>query len=91
MKTNVALALAAAGTVALAEAADLVVVVEAGRVVEVGPLAELLIEVGHHADGVRQPRALVERRAALVVDEHERDRIRWVRHGEPGDERAEQL
>ena len=35
------------------------------------PLGQVLVEVGHHADGVRQLGALVEGAAALEVDEHE--------------------
>ena len=40
------------------------------------PLAEVLVEVGHQPDGVRQPGALVEGGAALVVDEHEGEVVR---------------
>src|SRR5690606_31855002 len=34
-------------------------------------LGEVPVEVAHHAHGVRQPYALLERRPALVVDQHE--------------------
>ena len=37
------------------------------------PLDEILVEVGDHPDGVRQPRAGVERRAALEVHQQERE------------------
>ncbi len=40
------------------------------------PLAELLVEVGHQPDDVRQPGAGVEGGAALVVDEHEGEVLR---------------
>ena len=41
--------------------------------------------------GVRQPRQLGEGRAALVVDQHERERVRRVAQRQPRDERAQQL
>ena len=40
-----------------------------------GPLDQVGVEVGDHADGVRQLDAVLERRAALVVDQHERHRV----------------
>ena len=54
-------------------------------------LAELLVEVGDHADRVREPRALVERAAALVVDEDERQVRRVGVRRQAGDEAAQQL
>ena len=56
-----------------------------------GPLDEVGVEVGDHADGVRQVHAVLERGAALVVDEDERHRVRAVRHRERGDQRLEEL
>ena len=56
-----------------------------------GPGGEVAVEVGDHADGVRQPRAVLERRAALVVDEHERHLVRPVAHRQRGDHRLQQL
>ena len=41
-----------------------------------GPLGETIVEVGHDTHRVRQVGTGVERRAALVVDEHERRRRR---------------
>ena len=55
------------------------------------PLDLVRVQVGDHADGVRQPRALGERAAALVVDEHERHLVGPVRDGERGDDRLQQL
>ena len=37
------------------------------------------VEVGDDADRVRQIDAVLERRAALVVDEQERQTRRWMR------------
>ncbi len=56
-----------------------------------GPFHEMSVQVGHHADGVRQPDTVLERGAALVVDQDERHRVRPVRHGQGGHERLEQL
>ena len=56
-----------------------------------GALAELLVEVGHEADAVRQPRTLVERAAALVVDENEHHLVRCVTCRQAGNEGAQQL
>ena len=55
------------------------------------PLGEVGVEVGDHADGVRQVDAVLERRAALVVDQHERHRVRPVADRERGDDRLQQL
>ncbi len=55
------------------------------------PLAEVVVEVGDHADGVRQPGALVEGAAALVVDEHEDEVVGADPRGHAGDEGAQQL
>ena len=49
------------------------------------------VEVGDHADGVRQVHAVLERGAALVVDEDERHRVRTVGHRERGDQRLEEF
>ena len=46
------------------------------------PLDQVRVQVGDHADRVRQPDAVLERAAALVVDEHERHRVRAVGHGQ---------
>ena len=48
-------------------------VLELGLEAAERPLGEVLVEIGDHADGVRQRGALVERAAALEVDEHERE------------------
>ena len=61
--------------------------VEAGQ----RPFGEAVVEVGHQPDGVRQVGAGVERRPALVVDEHEREVVRAAAGGERDDERAQQL
>ena len=50
-----------------------------------------LVEVGDHADRVRQARALVERRAALEVHEDERQVLGIGVHRQPGDEAAQEL
>ena len=55
------------------------------------PLGETVVEVGHHTDGVREPRARVERRAALVVDEDQRDVVRTRTCSERHDQRAQQF
>ena len=52
-----------------------------------GPLGEAVVEVGDDADGVRQVGAGVERRPALVVDEHERQVVRAAAQP-PGQRRA---
>ena len=49
------------------------------------------VEVGDHADGVRQLHAVLERAAALVVDEHERHRVRPVGDRQRGHDRLQQL
>ena len=55
------------------------------------PLDQVGVEVGDHADGVRQVRALLERAAALVVDQDEGHLVRPVGDGERGDEGLQQL
>ena len=55
------------------------------------PGAELVIEVGHHADRVRQQGAGVERGTALVVDQHEVETSGAVPSREAGDQGAQQL
>ena len=55
------------------------------------PLGQTVVEVGHHTDRVREPRAGVERRAALVVDEDHRDEVRARTGRERHDERAQQF
>ena len=52
---------------------------------------QVAVEVADHADGMRQPGAVLERAAALVVDEDERHRVRPVGHAEHGDDRLQQL
>ena len=54
-------------------------------------LDQVGVEVGDHADGVRQPHAVLERGAALVVDEHEGQRVRAVGDRQRGDQRLQQL
>ena len=49
------------------------------------------VEVGDHADGVRQLHAVLERAAALVVDEHERHLVGPVGDRQRGDDRLQQL
>ncbi len=56
-----------------------------------GAIGEMLVEIGHDTDHVRKIGAGVERRAALVVDQHEREVIRARSDGQSGDERAQQL
>jgi hypothetical protein len=55
------------------------------------PLGQVAIEVGHHAHGVREAGAVLERAAALVVDEHEVHRVRAVRGRQRGHEGLQQL
>ena len=55
------------------------------------PFDLVRVEVGHHADGVRQLHAVRERAAALVVDEDERHLIGPVGDRERGDDRLQQL
>ncbi len=52
---------------------------------------QVALQVGDHARDVREPGELGERRAALVVDEHERQLLRVVRGGQAGHQRAQQL
>ena len=52
---------------------------------------EVALQVGDQAGHVREPGEVGERRAALVVDEHERELLGGVGGGEPGDQRAQQL
>ena len=40
------------------------------------PGRESVVEVGHQTNGVREGSTRIERRTALVVDQHERDRLR---------------
>ena len=54
-------------------------------------LGQVAVQVGHGADGVRQPGAVAERRAALVVDQDEGHLVRPVRQGQPGDQGLQQL
>ena len=54
-------------------------------------LDQVGVEVGDHADGVRQVVAVLERGAALVVDEHEGHAVGPVGHREGGDQRLQQL
>ena len=51
----------------------------------------MLVEIGHDANYVRQLSAGVERRTALVVDQHEREVIRARIDRQPDDEAAQQL
>ena len=55
------------------------------------PHGQVAVEVADHADGVRQPGAVLERAAALVVDEDERHRVGPVGHAEHRDDRLQQL
>ena len=54
-------------------------------------LGETVVEVGDDADRVRQVGAGVERRAALVVDEHERHVVRAAPGGQRHHQGAQQL
>ena len=56
-----------------------------------GPLGQALVEIGDDARDVREPGAGVERRSALVVDEHERQVVGRRADREPGDEGPQQL
>ena len=55
------------------------------------PVGEVGVEVGEEADGVGELDAVLERRAALVVDEHERELVGGVRRREGGDVALQQL
>ncbi len=55
------------------------------------PGGEPVVEVGDHPHRVRQVGARVERRATLVVDEHERDVLRTDARRDRDDERPEHL
>ena len=55
------------------------------------PLGQAVVEIGHHADGVRQLGAGVERRPALVIDEHEREVVGAVARRQRHHERPQQL
>ena len=52
---------------------------------------QVALQVGDQAGHVREPRQLRERRAALVVDEHERELLGRVLGGQAGHQRAQQL
>ena len=52
---------------------------------------QVALQVGDQARDVREPRELGERRAALVVDEHERELLGRVRGRQAGHQRAQQL
>ncbi len=56
-----------------------------------GALDQVRVEVGHHADGVWQLHAVLERGAALVVDEDEGHVLRRVRDGEGRHDGLKQL
>ena len=66
-------------------------VVELGVQRDQRPAHLVAVEVGDQADGVRQLDALLERGAALVVDEQERDPLGTVHRGQPDDERLQEL
>ncbi len=55
------------------------------------PECAVLVKIGHDADGVRQRLECRERRAALEIDEQERDPIRWMPRRHRHDPRDEQL
>jgi hypothetical protein len=55
------------------------------------PLREVRVEVGDQPDRVRQAYAVLEGGAALVVDEHERHRVRPVGHRERGHQALQEL
>jgi hypothetical protein len=61
------------------------------RVAHAVDQAAVALEVRDQPGGVRKPRQLGERRAALVVDQHERQRLGRVTQRQPGDQRAQQL
>ena len=66
-------------------------VVQLGLETAKGAAAQVLVEVGDEADGVRQLAAGVEGAAALVVDEHEVEVLGADGRGEGCDEGAQQL
>lgn len=51
----------------------------------------MTVEVGDHADGVREAGAVLERRTPLVVHQDEGHGVRAVRDGQRGDEGLEEL
>ncbi len=55
------------------------------------PFDQVAVQIGHHADGVRQIDAVLEGGTALVIDEHEAHRVRSVRHRERGHQALEEL
>jgi hypothetical protein len=55
------------------------------------PLDQVRVEIGDHAHRVRQVDAVLERGAALVVDEHEVHLVGPVGHGQGRDEGLQQL
>jgi hypothetical protein len=64
-------------------------VLELGLEAPQGALGQVLVEVGHHADRVGQLGALVERAAALEVDQHEREVVGVDGGRQPGDHRPQ--
>src|SRR6266508_3749841 len=50
---------------------QLLAALQLGRQRRQRPLRQVTVQVGDHADGVRQARAVLEGAAALVVDQHE--------------------
>ena len=70
---------------------DLLAAAQLGVQRHQGALGEVRVEVGEEPDGVRQRGAVLERGAALVVDEHERETVRWCRRRERPDQRLEEL
>ena len=72
-------------------AQDLLAAAQLGVERDQGPLGQVRVEVGEEADGVGQADAVLERRAALVVDEHEGEPAGRVGRGERGDVALQQL
>ena len=49
------------------------------------------VEISHEPDRVRQSRTVGERGSTLVVDQHERDRVRRIGRSQAGDQRLQQF
>ena len=70
---------------------DTLAVAQLGLERSQGAVSELLVEVAHGPDRVRQPLARRERRSALEVDEDEGEARRVVAGSQSGDQRAQEL
>ena len=56
-----------------------------------GTIGQMLVEVRHHTDDMGQAGACVERRASLVIDQHEREVIGARTGGQPHDQSSQQF